>query len=135
MKLNNKGFTLIEILAVVVLLGILGGVAVTGVNRYLEKARTQAYEALEETLYSATQNYIIDRGVLVSTSWTTIQSSTLINNGYIKELNDPGKNDGSQCTGYVKVKRANASGTALDTYTYEVHVQCSAYVNAKTYNS
>lgn len=135
MKQNNKGFTLIEILAAVVLIGILSGVAITGVNRYLEKTRQQAYEAIEETLYGAAQNYIIDRGVLVSTSGLTLQSADLISKGYIKKLEDPGKNDGSQCTGYVKVTRTAKTGSALDEYKYEVHVQCAAYVNTKTYNS
>ena len=87
MKLNKKGFTLIELLAVVVIIGLISGVAITGVMRYLDRTKDQAYEALEETLYSAAQNYIIDRGVLVPTSGgLTLQSAQLISTGYIKEF-------------------------------------------------
>lgn len=34
MKYNNKGFTFVEILAVVAIMGILAGIAIAGVSRY-----------------------------------------------------------------------------------------------------
>lgn len=137
MKLNKKGFTLIEILAVVVLLGLLTSVAISGTMRYLEKTREKAYEALEQTLHSAAENYIIDRGVLVpTTGGLTLTSAQLIETGFIKELDDPaGADDNKQCTGTVKVTRSNNTGSKLDEYTYEVHLQCSAYTSTRTFNS
>ena len=136
MKLNKKGFTLIELLAVIVIIGLISGVAITGVMRYLDRTKDQAYEALEETLYSAAQNYIIDRGVLVPTSSPlTLESTQLISTGYIKELDDPdASSENTECTGYVKVTRIDKSGTKIDEYKYEVHLQCSNYNNTKTFN-
>ena len=137
MKLNKKGFTLIEILAVVVKLGLLTSVAISGTMRYLEKTREKAYEALEQTLHSAAENYIIDRGVLVpTTGGLTLTSAQLIETGFIKELDDPaGADDNKQCTGTVKVTRSNNTGSKLDEYTYEVRLQCSAYTSTRTFNS
>ena len=39
MKINKKGFTLVELLAVIVILGILLTLAYMGVSQYLNQAR------------------------------------------------------------------------------------------------
>ena len=40
--MNKKGFTLIEIISVIVIMGILMGIAIAGTSRYLDKTRNQA---------------------------------------------------------------------------------------------
>ena len=57
MKLNNKGFTLIEILAAVAIMSILSGVAVMAVTRYIEKTQREAYEIMQKTVYDAAASY------------------------------------------------------------------------------
>lgn len=133
---NKNGFTLIEILAVMVILGILTGIAITGTTRYLENAKNKAYKALEKTLHSAAENYIIDRGVLVPITGLNITSSQLIETGFIKSLDDPaGGKSRKQCTGDIKVSRKNNSGTKLDEYVYEVKLRCSVYTSTRSFNS
>lgn len=39
MKLNNKGFSLVELMVVVAIIGILASVAVPAINKYMAKAR------------------------------------------------------------------------------------------------
>ena len=135
--MNKKGFTLIELLAAIVIIGLISSIAIGGTSMYLDRTRQQAYDAMQETLYSAAQNYIIDRGVLVSeTSGLTLDSATLISNGYIKELEDPkAATSNTQCSGTVNVQREKNTGSKLDKYTYTVTLQCSTYTNTKTYNS
>ena len=43
--MNKKGFSFIELLAVIVLLGILSGIAIFGVSRYLDNSRKDIYLA------------------------------------------------------------------------------------------
>ena len=40
---NNKGFTLIEILAVIVLLGMLMSIALVSLSKYVEKSKLNTY--------------------------------------------------------------------------------------------
>lgn len=134
--MNKKGFTLIEIISVITIMGILMGIAIAGTSRYLDKTRNQAYEALEETLHSAAENYIIDRGVLVPATGMSLTSEQLVETGFIKSLDDPAASSAAeQCTGYVIVTRVDNTGSKLDEYTYEVHLQCINYVNTRTFKS
>ena len=144
MKLNKKGFSLIELLAVIIILGLISGVAIGGTSIYMNKTRDKAYESMEVTLYNAASNYIIDKGVLVPectpagaaltncTNGMVITSQKLIETGFLKELEDPGTNN-SQCTGQVKVTRRKNAGKKLDEYNYAVHLECSTYANDRNF--
>ena len=55
--MNKKGFTLIEILAVVIILGILMVIVVPNVTRYIENSRKSAYvQTIKDILASAGAN-------------------------------------------------------------------------------
>lgn len=43
MKLNKKGFTLIELMGVITILGILSLIGITGINRIVENSRKKIY--------------------------------------------------------------------------------------------
>lgn len=52
--MNNKGFTLVELLAVVVILGLLLAVAIPGVSKYIESSRLNTLNSTVEGYISAT---------------------------------------------------------------------------------
>ena len=54
---NKKGFTLIEILAAVTILGILTGVAIFAVSGIIENGKEEHYNTAEENLAMAGQSY------------------------------------------------------------------------------
>ena len=60
-KLNRKAYTLIEILAVVVILGILLLIAVPAINKQLNKFREDYYIKLEKSVVSAGKDYITEK--------------------------------------------------------------------------
>ena len=60
MKLNNKGFTLIEVLAVIVILGILATVMIPAVGSMIVKNKEDNYKNLENSITSAAKIYISD---------------------------------------------------------------------------
>lgn len=60
MKFNNKGFTLIEMLAVVVILGILATIMVPTVTTVIKKNKEDNYENLKKSINSAAKMYISD---------------------------------------------------------------------------
>ena len=53
MKRNQKGFTLVEIVAVFTILAIIFGIAVFSIFGYLNKGRTSAYDIAEKSLESS----------------------------------------------------------------------------------
>ena len=62
LRKNNKGFTLVELIAVVAILGILAAIAVPRFTESRKKAAISAHEANVRTLINAANMYIVDYG-------------------------------------------------------------------------
>ena len=60
-KLNNKGFSLVELLTTVTILGILMAVAVASVFVYLDNSRKQAMDTIASTSYDGMVNYMMEK--------------------------------------------------------------------------
>ena len=58
MNINNKGFTMVELLAAVAILAIISGLAISGVSRILSKAHEEYYKSTEKNLVLAAQSYV-----------------------------------------------------------------------------
>ncbi len=90
--MNEKGFTLVEILAVVVILGILSSIGVQAIGRQIEKSRRKAYKNFEETLSSSANNYLTNHdgeNIFLGTDTTIIKAETLQDEGLLNEMVDP----------------------------------------------
>lgn len=60
MKLNKKGFTLIEMLAVVIILSTLMAIMVPSVNYLIEKNKENNYNDVKNSILSAAKMYVSD---------------------------------------------------------------------------
>ncbi len=59
-KLNNQGFTLIEVLAVIVILAALMAIMVPSVGSIMNKNKKDNYENLKKSIISSTKMYLSD---------------------------------------------------------------------------
>lgn len=129
-KLNKKGFSLIELLATIAILGILMSVAVGAVTIYLNKSREQAMDTIASTSYDGMVNYMMEKNILLNpkgedNSELTINIDVLFQEQYIEKPIDP-YNKGTTCKGTVTVtNETSSSTTGLDDYRYKVEVRCS----------
>lgn len=129
-KLNKKGFSLVELLATITILGIITAVAVGAVTIYLNKSREQAMDTIASTSYDGMVNYMMEKNILLNpkgqpNSTTTIDIETLFQEQYIEKPIDP-YNEGTTCEGTVTVTNETSSATAgLADYRYQVKVRCS----------
>ena len=63
--LNKKGFTMIELLEVITLLGIILIVAVPAVSKYVTKSRSQSFDTMSKSLYEAGASKFMDDGRVI----------------------------------------------------------------------
>ena len=52
-KLNNKGFSLVELMVVVAIIGILSSIAIPSINKYMAKARQSEAKSNLASIYTA----------------------------------------------------------------------------------
>ena len=129
--IKNKGFTLIEILAVIIILGIIAIIVVPISANYIFKARESIYEEHENSMKVAAQNMTTEclldnkKGckVPVSMGSRRVYLDELIENGYLDELKDPRSDN--YCDETLSYVTINNTGDA--NYDYKVCLVCSEY--------
>lgn len=121
-KNNNKGFTLVEVLGAIVILGILMGIAVASYSVYRDKANTTSYELIEKNAISAAEEYFIDN---VNEDEVTLNK--LVNESYMEPVIDPASRNDT-CTGKVSIIEKTKKGEkSLDKNTYMVKLECKVH--------
>ena len=60
MKLNRKGFTLVEVLAVIVILAVIMAIAIPNITSLIEKNKQDNYNTTIESIKNAAQTYLSD---------------------------------------------------------------------------
>ena len=126
MKLNKKGFSLVELLAAIVILAIMITLATVAYSRYRQHAKQQGYDTLAKTASEATSQYAMDNPEEVKVKGR-VSFKRLYEGGYMSSLSDRGIKN-KQCDGDVVLRtmREENAGT-LDTNEYTVHVCCKNY--------
>ena len=115
---DKKGFTLVELVAVIAILGILAAIAVPRFTGSTKKAAISAHNANVRTLESAANMFIADKGVPTDekgVTWT--KDSKDEDNGwgdYLQEWPEVPKGTG------VKYKDSSGTEKNIDETDYEV---------------
>ncbi|WP_180955222.1 type II secretion system protein [Peribacillus deserti] len=86
---REAGLTLIELLAVVVILGIIAGIAVISISQLIQTSKTKAFLANAYTLRDAAHFYLKEKLVREEEYDGEISYKLLLENGYIEPIKDP----------------------------------------------
>ncbi len=116
----KKGFTLVELIAVVVILGIILVIAVPRITDVINNARINAVIKNEEMLIRATKNYLVSNNEKMPTEIGGTEEVTLEQlqtEELIQPIKSPFIND--NCNGYVLVTKIDGNS-----YDYTPHLNC-----------
>ncbi|MBI2304224.1 MAG: prepilin-type N-terminal cleavage/methylation domain-containing protein [Chloroflexi bacterium] len=112
---GQKGFTLVEILIVLALLGILVAIVVPSVTGFLGRGKSQAWESDRRTVQASVDAYYTDTKRATKRVYPTLNGTSsdtaaanvyinmthLMNEGYLNKLPESASTENcSGCTGY-----------------------------------
>lgn len=115
---NQKGFTLVELLAVIVILGIIGAIAVPSIAGIIDNSKKDAHIANAQQMVGAAR-MAIAAGDIVAPKKSASVTETLNNletNGYLEPVSSPGTSSYDKTNSLVKVSK-DASGVITYTVT------------------
>lgn len=122
--MNEKGFTMVELLAVVVILAILLAFAIPAAYKYLAKSKTDAMETMAKASFEAAHSKAASDVTLYDGKQYKLVGD-LVNGGFMDKTIDPDDNQ-KVCDGEVKITLSeSATKEELNNYVYRVHVKCS----------
>jgi prepilin-type N-terminal cleavage/methylation domain-containing protein len=86
LKNDKKGFTLIEIIIVIAIIGVLAAITVPSVQGYLDDSKQKADDATVEAIANATLSYLTLDGEPSNDADTREQAGVNFKNGILKYL-------------------------------------------------
>lgn len=118
--MNRKGFTMIELLATIVILGILMSLGIMAYTYNRDRSAKKAYKLMHSNVSSAAENYFMDNMAM-----DEVSLETLVSDQYLESAQDPWDKDG-KCTGEVSIDSViDEEEDALPLYNYKVQLKCS----------
>ena len=130
---KKKGFTLIEIIATIVILGIMSVIAIASVNGIIQKGKDEHYKAIEENSKLATESYVqTNRDELPKNigEKKKIPLRTLVEKNYIEAPEDYYNKQCNLDNSYVIVYKYSKTG-----YSYTTYLDCPSYNNKEELDS
>lgn len=104
----NKGFTLVELLAVIVILAIIGGIGIISYTSIIKKSESDYYVNLVDNLELGAANYFRDNRSKrpgIGEVCKSVSLQTLINEKYLENANDHKGNPCNLTNSIVYIKR------------------------------
>ena len=128
---KEKGFTLIEVLAIIIIIGIIALVAVPAVSKYIFSSKDMAYKTYEKSMESAAENKVFkclsenENCVFEYDGGQRIYLQELIEDGLLDNMKDPNSD------GYCEANQSyvNIIGNKPSEYKYDACLYCGNYIS------
>lgn len=104
---NKKGFTLVELVVVIAIIGVLAAILVPSMMGYVKKSRLKTANGNAKTAYNAIAEYVADKETLGELSEVTNAAAAA---AAIDELKSNGTDAGFVGTDVAKVAAEDAKG-------------------------
>ena len=110
----KKGFTLVEMLGIIIILSILSLITYNGIVTMNQKASQREFEDYKKTLYMATETYLKVNDIDATTE-QIIDINTLLSGNYIDKVVENPSTKQQEYNAKIKVKK---DGTGALVYEY-----------------
>ena len=120
-KNNIKTFTIVELLAVIVILGLLAFVGISALSKYIEKTKNESDKKAKQTLLSATKLYLQNNKDITPKSigeYKIITAKELKNNNYLKSTLKNIKGESCINESFVRVYKSENRDYSSVAYLY-----------------
>lgn len=137
MRKNKKGYTILELLAVIMILGILISLAYMGISKYLNRTKEATYKTFEENITSGVTNFLIDHSTYIPRVGESlvVDVKKLVCEGYIDNIEDPDEATKTcNLESYAIVTRKSDVNFNMD-IEYTACLKCSGYESPACSNS
>lgn len=125
--MNKKGFTLVELLATIAIMGIMSGIAIMGVGRIINKSRINYYKAEKNMIEIAAKNYFADHRLLLpkkTNQLREIDVETLWTTKYLEKKPMSHNNKTTCLSSETKKSKITIKKISKDKYEYKVDLYC-----------
>ena len=121
-KKKAKGFTMIELLAIMVILGVISAIGITAITRMVEKSKKDYFSQQEEMMIIAAQSYMQENKSELPKyigQQKKVSLEDLIKTNYIKDkIVDQNKEPCDKTKSYVTVYKSSQTNYKYNGYLY-----------------
>ena len=118
--MNKKGFTLIELMAVVAIIAIIGVLVIPKILKVKEENINRLYKEQEDRLVEKAKEYMNDNYISSTLNEFVITKNQLLAGGYISEMYDLVKKE-TTCNAYVQVTSYSTTPIIIS------YISCDGY--------
>ena len=127
--MNKNGFSLVELLATVVIIALLSGIATISYSSFIESSRIKTFQSYQDTMHDEAVAYFLDHPTEVPSGTSTKRITLAMLN--TSPINNPKNKDDKCLNSYVDVTRK--TNTEIIALKYNVCLKCNDFDNCKEY--